>query len=57
MKNYTGQEDITWLKANELRVWALLHEAEKDDPDSIESYNLRKELSEVRDQIDFVNSL
>ena len=50
-------DDIVWLKAEELKIWNELREAESSNPDSILSYNLRNELEEVRDSIDFFNSV
>ena len=50
-------DDIVWLKAEELKIRNELREAESSNPDSILSYNLRNELEEVRDSIDFFNSV
>jgi len=45
-------DDIVWLKAEEARLWEALREAERDNPNSITSCNLRDELEGVRDSID-----
>lgn len=45
-------DDIVWLKAEEVRLWEELREAERDNPDSVTSYNLRHELEDVRDSVD-----
>ena len=50
-------KDLVWLKSDEARLVDELRDAERDDPDSIAAYLIRRELNDVRDDIDYAEGV